>query len=285
MTSPGRLLLPLVILAQIFWVERGAIASDAIQVTSTKPVEGAKVALEHKEITAPAGPISVWFVTLDPGSSRLRLAVPRNPMGGGSSLWDFFRDERALAAFTGGYLSTYAPASPAGLVKHNNAVVNEIDSSDKVMTAVLCLVPPAGAGGILVTSVGDHQTFNQWDGCIQAGPTLIAQGRVADDLELLEKQIANRPTERKSSLAAGAYERAFVIKTRSGRVVLGLSSPASLYDIRALAGLDASNSGFDAETAVILTGWRTAGLVVAGASPLGSPSTLLPNAIVVLPPD
>jgi hypothetical protein len=132
-----------------------------------------------------------------------------------------------------------------------------------------------------------QSSLDEWGDCIQAGPLILLSGKPQDEIDTLDAALAGRTTEaskqRQSGFVAGSYERVFVLKTRSGQIVLGITTPTSLFALRYLLKQDAARGGFDADDAILLSGWQTAGLIVSAPDPIaiGKPSVLLPNAIVV----
>jgi hypothetical protein len=230
---------------------------------------------------------SVRYIIVDTSISRLRLVLPVNPEGGGSALWDFFREEKASAAFTGGYLGSFFPPTPQGLVRIERKTINN-SMRDPVLSGVICLGHTNDEAAILITTFPSN-SIAEWSSCIQSGPLLVLKGTAKDDLSSLDALLAPRETEaskqRQSPFTAGAFERAFVLRNPEGRIILGVTTPMPLYTLKSLITLPSTEGGFNAVDAIVLTGWHTAGLISAAEKPVtgGTPSTLLPNAIIVTP--
>lgn len=286
---------PLVILAllareDLFAQEAGR---TGVQVLNERVPAGSSIPVTERKVRVGGNEFSVLFATIDPVANRLQIALPRNPVGGGSSLWDFYRDEEAAAVFTGGYLDSFVPATPTGLVISNGTIVNDAKAADDakkkepVLTGVLCFGQLGKGSIVTITSYRAGDSLKEWRDCIQSGPLIVSRGEYRDDLETLDANLAGRITEaskeRQSGFVAGSYERAFALKNRSGQLILGVTSPASLFSLRYLLKEPADQGGFAAVDAILLTGWRTAGSIVSAPEPIvfGHPSTLLPNAIVV----
>jgi hypothetical protein len=264
----------------------------AVQVLSERVPASSSIPATERKVKVGGNEFSVLFVTIDPDANRLQIALPRNPVGGGSSLWDFYRDEEAAAVLTGGYLDSFVPATPTGLVISNGTIVNDakaVDDANKepLLTGVLCFGQLGKGSSVAIKNYKAGDSLNEWRDCIQSGPLIVSQGEDRDDLETLDASLAGRITdaskERQSGFVSGLYERAFALKNHSGQLVLGVTSPASLFSLRYLLKEPADHGGFAAVDAILLTGWRTAGLIVSAPDPVvfGHPSTLLPNAIVV----
>jgi hypothetical protein len=263
------------------------IERSAIQVLSENIRVGARVPTTERRLKVGGAELSVTFVTLNPASNRLNIVLPRNPVGGGAALWDFYRTENADVVLTGGYLDSFAPAIPTGLVRVAGTTFNDPKEKDPVLTGTLCLGRREDPASVMIARYSTQASFDEWSDCIQAGPLMLLGGKSQDDIDALDASLANRITEaskqRQSGFVAGSYERVFVMKDRSGQIVLGTTTPTSLYPLRYLLKQDAAGGGFGADDAILLSGWHTAGLIVSAPDPIvvGNPSVLLPNAIVV----
>ncbi|MEA2895473.1 MAG: hypothetical protein QOJ84_1088 [Bradyrhizobium sp.] len=233
------------------------------------------------------GDFTVTYIQIDPHAAQLRLVVPKDADSGGSTLWDYLRDERASAVFTGGYLGSFSPATPIGLVRYKSKTINNLKPSDPVLTGLLCFGRQNDDSAILIVGLPQASSVEEWNSCLQAGPLIIVDGKIQDELESLDERLKPRVTEaseqRKTGFTEGSIERALVLKNERGQIVLAVSSPASLFALRSLVTLKTAEGGFGAVSAIFLTGWQTAGLIVDGKPPLmaGAASTLLPNAIAL----
>jgi len=121
------------------------------------------------------------------------------------------------------------------------------------------------------------QMVAEFRDCVQAGPLLVLDGKQASVLEKLDE---NPLLKKFSSLLA---ERSFVAKARSGKVILGVTTPVSLYNLREALLASEEEGGFEAVQATALTGRSTAGLIAGSVKGFsrGNVETLLPNAIIV----
>jgi hypothetical protein len=217
----------------------------------------------------------VIFTSLmvDPGRVNFRLALPTK--ANAASLIRFRHDEDALAAFTGGFLDTYSPATPAGLVQRRNTIQNDLQA-DPVMTAVVCF----SADPIKPVAIMATQEFLPGEtkgDCIQTGPFLAKNGQKETDFDALEKSLG-------SPFARGHFERAILMVNVLSQIVIGVSSPISLFPLRELLLKPAQKGGLGAIVAVGLSGTLTAGLVIEGKDKLitvGAVKTLLPNAVII----
>src|SRR6476620_3420694 len=83
----------------------------------------------------------VSYVVLTP-TQKIEIALPQGgASSAGASLGLIFRTEQPLAALNGGFLRTYAPATPSGLLQVRGEELNPLAPlSDKepVMSGVIC---------------------------------------------------------------------------------------------------------------------------------------------------
>jgi hypothetical protein len=247
----------------------------SIRVLESKTVQA--VVVVDREVTTDEGVVQIKSLKINPERNQLRLALPKNPDAGGSSLGRFKFDENALAAFTGGFLDSYSPATAAGLVRHDGSLQNELRSSDTVMKAVVCYADDTRRPVTIMDA--DKFSERQAGGdCIQTGPWLIKQSQPVTDLAALDASI-NFPFARK------AFDRAFLLLDMQGNVVMGVSGRISLYALREVLRRSEQDNGFGAVTAVALSGTRSAGLIIGTDDrtkiTAGNTATLLPNAVIV----
>jgi hypothetical protein len=219
------------------------------------------------------GETVISYVEIDPAAHRLDIALSADAVGG-STLRQFLAQEGAAIAFTGGYLRSFAPPQPTGYLMVDGVELSPIVRDDRVVDAIVCL--GRGTSALTSISVAPASRFQRKDGhedCIQAGPLLIRDGSASYDLG------------RKDRLGrlSGDFERAFLMLKQDGRLILGVSSSASLKSVQEVLLAPEAEGGFAAAAAVILTGSTTAGMEVAGGLgfSFGTTSTPLPNALLV----
>src|SRR5262249_52429700 len=157
----------------------------------------------------------------------------------------------------------------AGLVRLAGSNQNDMTTSDPVLKAVLCLRNDTNLVAIIST-VSFSESREDGD-CLQVGPVLIEQGREGDDLASLDSAV-------RFAFADGSFQRSFLVVNSRNEVTLGVASPLSLWVLREVLRRPESQGGFDASSAVGLSGSSTAGLVIQGDhAPLkfGNTQTLL----------
>ena len=269
------------------------IAFGLFAVTAPSPQQiawGKEPQFSYQKENKTVGPLRVTIIRLNSGVDaatvtslvvptdkfHLRLVVPPGRTGTSSSLLRYLNDEnRAAAAFTGGFLESYSPATPSGLIVMSGKLINALKIEDKVMTSALCFTDKISRP-FTITSVKTFKPTGGSDDCIQAGPLIINSKAVASDLDQLDKRLDFQ-------FSSGAFSRAFIGMNTRNDVILGVSTPLSLFDLRKLMLTPERDGGLGLTTAIMLSGGRTAGLAVS-ANPnftTGHVETLLPNALVV----
>ncbi len=249
---------------------------ETIRIVQTQKVRSGT--FERRQITtsrATAVDVSSLRVATDRVS--FRLVTPSKSSAGGSSLVRFGYDERALAVFTGGFLDTFSPATPAGLVQQHNKIKNDLLDDDKVMKAVVCYSVDSINPAVIMT-IAEFLAGKPKGDCIQTGPFLAKNGKQETNFDELEKSLKNAP------FARGSFQRAFVSVNTSDEIAIGIAAQISLFALREVLLKSVQEGGFGAVVAVALSGGTTAGLVIEDGNrriTAGTVKTLLPNAVVI----
>jgi hypothetical protein len=254
--------------------------ADDVKLKGNQPAAGLELKAGEKTFVYSDGS-SVFTVkyAIAPSYRRLRLTLP-NSESGGSSLARFFVEQRPLAILNGGFLETYTPATPAGLLQIRGEVINGSAPRDQVASAVICFGQAEKPSALAIEPlIGSERLQKRYSDCLQAGPLLIYKGRQFDDLMILDLDPSLK------EFASVSAERSFIARNARGETILGVTAKTSLYALRAALLLGESDGGFGAIAAVGLTGRSTAGMIVAGREPYtaGAVSKVLPNAIIVTP--
>jgi hypothetical protein len=272
---PGRLLASFAM-----WAAASSFAlADSVKVLETRPATKGPGSLQvvDKRVAAPAGEFTITMVIVDPKQYRVRLTIPTDPANNGSSLASFYFDEDALAVMSAGFLRTYSPVSPAGLLKIGGETINTLSATDSALGGIACFSRPDHQ--LIITSRSNTQVIDASDDCIQGGPLYLSEATPGEQLEKLDSEY--------NSFSSRGYVRSFLAKNRRGAIVLGYSTETSLFALRSVLTMSESDGGIEAAAAIGLTGGtQSAGLVVRGTDPKqpftkGNITTLLPDAFVV----
>jgi hypothetical protein len=276
----GRLRAAALALLGVMATSTTGAAGDDVKLKVERPVAGLELKAGEKTFVYFDGSIVFTIqYAIAPSNRRLRLALP-NSDSGGSSLARFFVEQRPLAILNGGFLATYAPATPAGLVQIRGERINEGGPRDQVASAVICFGQTGKPNAIAIEPFSAAERLQKaYSDCLQAGPLLIYKSHPVSGLEELD----NDPTLK--NFAFVAAERSFIARNGRGEIVLGVTAKTSLYALQAALMLGENEGGFGATAAICLTGRSTAGMIVAGKEPYtaGAISKVLPNAIIVTP--
>ena len=230
---------------------------------------------ERRLVDTPEGSVEISTIRVPSGKLAFRLAVPQNVESGGSSLSRFWSDEGAIAAFTGGFLDTYSPATPSGFVRQGDKKYSDIRPRDPVMRAVVCY---SVQGQVRIVDVEQFSEQRHKGDCIQTGPLLVSDGQDETDFDLLDKRL-------NFVFARKPFDRAFILLNAQEEIIIGVSKRISLFALRDVLRKPTTEGGYGAREAVALSGTRTAGLIVADQNgkerTAGNVGTLLPNAIII----
>jgi Phosphodiester glycosidase len=222
--------------------------------------------------------VTVSSVSVDPVKNVITLVAAKEVSTGGSSLPRFFHDERALAVINGGFLESRTPATPAGFLQVGKQLINDVKLGDAVMDGVLCFSRQLEPQSVVMAPLSRLESMRRdYSDCTQAGPLLIFEGKPFSELEALDEISL---LGRFSTMPA---ERSFVALTKSGKIILGVTTPVSLFTLRKVLLASEDEGGFGAVQATALTGRSTAGLIAGDTQNFfrGNIETLLPSAIVV----
>jgi uncharacterized protein YigE (DUF2233 family) len=200
------------------------------------------------------------IVTIDPKRSTLKVLVA---IGGGESplLGDYYRRSKAKVIMSGGYMSSFSPPTPLGLVKVDGT---EIGRPHKtwIGTGMFCT-----DGRQVKIGQFDQLRSDKFTDCIQSGPLLIENGTVRYGNEGIG------PGEQK--LVDSVQEQAFICIDQEHKIKLGVSDPIRLDDF--------SHILFDklkCQDALRLSGGASAGLQ-AQSDLVGNDELPLHNVIAV----
>jgi Phosphodiester glycosidase len=200
---------------------------------------------------------------------RLAVAVPE-PNEQGDSLAGFREHFAAVAVLSGGFLASFYPPIPIGLVKVKGTVVNRFFKPDDVITGMLAL-----ADGRPVIQPAADFSHERWEECLQSGPVIVAGGRTT---------VPTSPqTKAAKYLVEALASRAVVARTGSD-VLLIHADPVRLKSLADFVARSKSDGGLGAIDALNLSGASTAGLVVTtarGDVSAGNRDSRLANALVI----
>jgi hypothetical protein len=232
----------------------------------------------------------VSYISFKPSELRVGLVRPQNPSEGGTSLNRFMQDKQPLALMNGGFLDSTSPATPAGFLKIAGQIINRASVPrvpdgggpvdrviDPVVDGFLCFANEPSARAVVIGPFAEFEKVaTDYPDCIQGGPLLVNDGKpIEKQLEALDDD----PTLKKFALVAAA--RSFIARTKAGNIVMGVTSPVSLYSLRSILLQEKGSGGFEVSQAIALTGRISAGLIAGPTFVRGHTNTLLPDAIIV----
>ena len=184
----------------------------------------------------------------------------------GYSLDNYLNLGGAAAVFSGGYLASFAPPTPLGLVKSDGVVTNKPHGT-WLVEGVLC----AKEGQLVIQtwSVGAEEDFPD---CLQAGPILLLKGKEPNDLP-------SRSASGYLKLANSVQEQTFLCTLGDQQAVAGVTDRMDLPTLVAFL-----RDKIGCVDAIRLTGKDTAGLRLKRPRALYlNDAYLFPDAIAVVP--
>ena len=104
---------------------------------------------------------------------KLEIGVPEG-IQNGDTLIGFQSRYKAIAAISGGFVKSYYPPIPLGMVKHEGTVLNRGVKTD-LLTGILL----AKGNKISIVPYSQDQCNSAWSECLQAGPLLASGGTAA----------------------------------------------------------------------------------------------------------
>jgi hypothetical protein len=223
----------------------------------------------------------VSYADFEPTKFHMGLVKPKVPSEGGASLARLMEDANAIAIMNGGFLDSTVPATPAGFLKIEKQIINRPSdvTKDKVVDGLVCFSGLAGnlsTQTLVITSYANFGIATDYPDCVQAGPLLALDGQELSNLKPLDDDPSLK------SFSSVAASRSFLARTRSGNIVMGVTTPVSLYSLKAALLKPRTAGGFEVKQAIALTGRSSAGLMVGTAFRRGNPNTLLPDAIAIV---
>ena len=217
--------------------------------------------------------IRISAVRLDEASPGLFLATSGVPIGPGRTLRRFRELHDAMVVLSGGYVRSFDPPLPEGLVKSDGEVQNRA-TPDPILNGLLLF---NNNGGVAIEMFRDDLTTDgEWPSILQTGPLLIYDGQSAlPDITDPADSVRLRVIEQR-------YTRAFVCVDAEGRASFGITrNSTTLPNLVDLFLPSPSGENLGCSAAVALP---RGGLIVAQPSDsltAGDVATRLPNALFV----
>lgn len=205
---------------------------------------------------------------------RLEVAVPQNDKSG-DSVTTFQEHSQAAVVLSGGFLTSFYPPIPLGLVKHGQVLVNRAVGGDLLNGLLLVragkptIQPFSGAGDVA-----------GWDEALQSGPMLLNAGHSA------LPNVAEIRTPSTRQLIENEYARAFVATLPDDQFLLAVTGAVSLRALLDLLTRPEAQGGLACLDALNLGGGGSAGVLVhAGTRQIssGNIQSYLANAILLKP--
>jgi Phosphodiester glycosidase len=197
-----------------------------------------------------------------------RQAQKLNPerSASGYSLEDYLRRYRALAVLSGGYIDSYSPPTPLGLVRSNGFQLSSVHRS-WLVDGFYCAKP----GHAEISPVDMDPLRRGFVDCVQAGPLLLLNGRPPDSKGREEPASYQK-------FVSMRLERTFICLTGRREAIIGISDKIEFPKL--VTALQQPQ--FDCVDAIGLTGGSSGGLRF-GNRLVGKDEFLYPSVLGVMP--
>ncbi len=218
------------------------------------------------------------------GGRSVRVTVVRAPVGeddfmlgataevGGEAytLATYIERSGSRVAFSGGYVKSYAPPEPTGLVKSGGILLNPA-AGHRVQNGVILI---EGARIAIRRFTGGGQV-DGWRDALQAGPLLVQDGQSALTIPVLPRDsVLNR-------VQTQMYPRAFVALDARGRVVLGVTEELSLPELVGILVAPTAQGGYEVRSALNLPKGALVVETRDRSLAIGNPRLHYPNAFLL----
>ena len=165
------------------------------------------------------------------------------------NLQEFGERLHIKAAINGGFLDSYSPPVPAGLLKANGKILSNLAPKDPVMDAVVCVGIDTNV--YTVARFADDSSLSD---CLQTGPLLVIDQREVISVNPLDEEI-------NFTFVNGRFERAFIGRDVNDRTVIGWASDVDLISLSLLLVGSTDSGGLGLTDAAALPGKNSAGLI------------------------
>lgn len=183
-------------------------------------------------------------VIIDPSRYRPKVVGVSPSMPSGQSIVGGIQRQGADIVVGSGYVETYYPPTPTGLLIANGALINPLNPGSPVLTAVVGV-----ERGELFVHRANVSIPERATGAFQVGPWLVEDGK---------NIIHPREPETKRP-----FTRAFIGVRNDGFVVAGVTQrPVHLYHLADYMSAGPGSRGLECVTAVNLAGGGSDGLAV-----------------------
>lgn len=202
-------------------------------------------------------------------SHSLALKNDSNSHLGGYNLSEYQKLTNSPLVLSGGYLSSWQPALPLGLVKVNGVQANRPHLS-WLVDGLFC----TNGKEVIIDKYSSIEQTRNWLDCLQAGPLLIKDGKIIIAVN-----------DKNEKLLRSKQEQAFIGYDDHNHCFLGVTSKMTLLNIIDFLRSSHENGGLGCTNAIRLSGHVTAGLILilpdGKVIEGGNKKVLLPNAIFV----
>ena len=220
--------------------------------------------------------VSLDLVRVNTHQHPIKVVSSLHRKSAGHTILAYQEQHNAKVVLSGGFLKSFHPALPLGLVKSGGTLLNRPIFESDLLNGLLIIRSPNRRPDIVPFQWSERRIAG-WADALQSGPLLVRRGRAV--IFDISWRLAS---ERK--LVEQYYTRAFIAIDQSGHFLLAITGKVSLPLLVDLLIRPASEGGLGCMDALNLSGGGSEGLVLkVGERDLALRTTdvRLPNAIVV----
>ncbi len=226
----------------------------------------------HGQLIVAGKRVAITAIRASLDGYRLEVGIPQNASSGESML-SFQERSHAAVVLSGGFLTSFFPPIPLGLVRHGSVLVNRAAGGD-LLDGVLLVA----AGKLSIQRFRGAGDLEGWAEALQSGPMLLSAGRSA------LPDVADIKTRSTRQLIDNEYSRAFIATLADGRLLLAVTGAVSLRALADYLVRSAPRGGLACIDALNLGGGGSEGILVtaaAGRVSSGNIQSYLANTILL----
>ena len=182
---------------------------------------------------------------------QIDIVASADARASGNSLDYFAQEYGAPITLSGGYLRSFAPVIPLGLVVVDGRTINPL-VSDPFLDGVIVTT----ADGVAI-GYGDAVPLEAVEDGLQSGPVLVVDGE-----SVVGENLEQNLSEAERSSILGPSGRAFVALDGVGQRLVGVTGAVSLIALAEFLATSTEHGGLSVVAALNLSGGVTRGLVV-----------------------
>lgn len=184
-------------------------------------------------------PFELSVVRLDINQYSIEIAAENPIESGFHTVLEYQKLSKSYVALSGGFMKSFYPPLPLGLVKSNGKILNRPHNT-LFFSGLFC----SQRGGLTIVPYMGKDATISWDHCLQSGPLLVYGERSAlDEAKNYPEDFFYKPTN-----------RAFLAVDQQGRVLLAVTGKTTIPALVDLLQRPTEQGGLECWAALNLSG-------------------------------